>query len=489
MNRISLKTVYREIKKTDRFTQMVGREGLEKATRMFLPVHEGVRAKRPLARVEIDDSKRPLFVLLEDRQVLDEMTAEERSKVKRVRAWVTAAIDTSSECLLAAIVSDKDPNGESAIAAIHMTTLDKTKLLADSMLKSTWIMRGTLEMLVADRGSCYLRNDVRAVVAGLKAQYALGPSGMPQMRGRIERFHRTLEEILESHFPGRTFSDPKIRGDYDSVAEASLTIGELRKLIPVAVEVYHNTEHGDLGGKTPYNAWIEQTKEYDILPPPSPSMARNIFGLQNSDCKISNRGVRHLGLYYQSKTLLELKLDSSVDSVTVRVNPMDLGTVSVRHPKSGAWIPAHCVEEFASGLTLDEWASVGERLRARNRADATFARAHVAEALKIIRELAETVRTKAGLAQPWRSERQRLSDLRGLFKSFDMYAERHAKPSDEDILGLPDDGVDRGNAQHLPLGTDFDILGPDLPKTSANDAAGAESPSPFGDADDWNTEK
>lgn len=73
------------------------------------------------------------------------------------------------------------------------------------------------------------------------------PVGRPHFGGHIERLLGTLNHEIHT-LPGSTFSNPVVRGAYDSEQQAALTLSEFERWLAIlVVEIYHQRLHSELG--------------------------------------------------------------------------------------------------------------------------------------------------------------------------------------------------------------------------------------------------
>ncbi|WP_291649830.1 Mu transposase C-terminal domain-containing protein [Bosea sp. (in: a-proteobacteria)] len=459
----SEKAIYRAIKKLDPFRVMAGREGSEVAQRKFAIVHEGIRPQRLLERVEMDVWKVTITALLVDTETWERVTPVERKQVTRVRCYITAAIDCASRCLLALYLHVDAPSGASSIAALQMITENKARLSESTGLSTVWFMRGRPELLVTDGGPEFKDHRFRGVVADLRVAHQFARPKHPQDRGTIERFFETLEEYLSAEFSGRTFRNVGERGEYEAGDQASLTVDQLREVLPMIVNRYHNTPNEGLGRETPLDAWKRLARECSVRPAPSPSEARNIFGIRTAR-RISGRGVRFLGLHYQSEDVQELRRTINQREAQIRVDPYDLGEISIQTEKG--WVSVKCVEDFAKGVSAAEWIAANARLRQRFAAQAAVARPALMEAIEAIREIARNAHRTAGLKPTVITEGDFKTAEQNLLRTFRIREEAASPATDNDILGLAEaddlssdgnDLLEEGDEEHDDIAEDGDM--------------------------------
>ncbi|KTQ98248.1 hypothetical protein NS226_01515 [Aureimonas ureilytica] len=214
--------------------------------------------------------------------------------------------------------------------------------------RSTWAMMCSVSTIAMDGGPENIDVRVRAAIRDTKAQTAYGMAGAPDERGFLERAFRTFDIQFAPLFQGRTFSNVVDKGDYKPEDVAEVLIEVLQPaLLRYLVDFYHNAPHSGLAGQTPIDAWIEGTRTYGVLPPPSPSRLRAAFGLTVKR-RIQNRGIVVAGLEYANEELAALRRQIGQSDVLVKIDTDDLGAISVRADRRGSsWI-SDAVERRAS---------------------------------------------------------------------------------------------------------------------------------------------
>lgn len=277
-----------------------------------------------------------------------------------------------------------------------MAVTDKRELARSLGCTTPWDMNGTFETIITDNGSEYANQWFHSAVLGLHAEVSYPPAGVPQLRGHIERFFRTMHTDLFSRFSGRTFEDVVRKGDYNAEENASLLIDELwRQIVLWVVNDYHNTGHGGLYGETPRAAWLRLTETCPPLPPPDPDRARHLFGLQ-AERKIGNHGVRVLGLNFQSMELQKLRRKIRNEKVRIRIDRSDIGHISVEMGP-GEWLTVECVRDGFDGVSAKHWMLAAKRLRRRNADVAKLSEADVFNALAEIHAVARAAEARMGI--------------------------------------------------------------------------------------------
>ena len=396
LNKPSRKAFERVINALDPFEVEAGRTSPEAARKKFFIVRGGLEVTRPFERLELDETLIPLQAILIDAGIWETLAPKQRDEIKRGRYWLSAAIDAATRCYTAALLVEK-LSASTAVATLEMAVNDKSAYAAAAGCLTPWDMYGSPECVVQDSGSQFLSHEYCAAVTDLGAELLFPPAGLPQMRGRKERGFRTLNGLF-SRLDGQTFENVVAKGDYDAEARATLDIAEIgRMIVRWIVDVYHNRPHSGLGGETPRNAWLRLSRDFPVLPNPDPDVNRHIFGI-TLERRIGNEGIRILGLRYQSLQLQRLRADFRQRPVLVRVNPADLGNVSVRTQEG--WCEVPCMRSGFDGVSVTRWLEAERLLRRTNANMAELALPVVQQAVRDIQESADQATRRAGIASP-----------------------------------------------------------------------------------------
>lgn len=405
----------RVIASLDPFRVYAGREGEAAARKKFFIVRGGLDVSRPLERVEMDEFLLPIQVILEEAKVWARLTPDQKAKINRSRLLLSVAIDAFTRCVLAARIID-EASSSASVKTIAMAVNDKACYAQAADCQTPWDCSGVMETIATDNASNYTSYETRASVIDLGAEILFPPAGTPQNRARIERFFRTLHERLVAYFHGRSFENVLAKGDYNSEANAVIDREELgRMIVRWIVDVYHNTPHAGLGGETPRNCWIRSTRLHPVLPPPDPDVNRHIFGV-TVERRITNEGVRVLGLNYQSEELQRLRRVVRQKSVLVRIDEEDLGYVSVR-TKDG-WLTVGCKRSGFDGVSLDRWIATESVMRREHADMAKLSEDIVLQAIADIKGFSASATARAGIASPIITSATVDQLERGVFRTF-----------------------------------------------------------------------
>jgi putative transposase len=389
------------IKGMGEFFLHAARHGEDAAIKKFAPVREGLRVLAPGQRVEMDEWKIDLFTLLALTSAWKMFSDKERKALKKIRIWVTVAIDVATRSILALRFSTRAPSAHSSLAALEMVVTSKEHIAEVAGAQSGWIHALVPQELVTDAGAAFIEESFRAAVATLGCIHTIPPAGMASARGTIESVFRTFGQRYLHYFEGRTFSNSEELGDYDAEERVVLNVDELaRALTRAIVDIYHNEPHSGLGGETPANAWLRLSREYAMIPPLDQRQRRRIFGTVISR-KISARGVRFLNIYFQSPELQRLWSErhaipnSPTPSVDIRVDRFNVNTISYHNGTE--WVDLKTELSLPDNVSVWEWTAALDSLRKTHRKNAQVKLSVTLDAINDLRESGEAAAARAEL--------------------------------------------------------------------------------------------
>jgi putative transposase len=388
------RSVYREIESLDPYEVAVQRYGKAKANAKFGLVESGLLVRFPLERIEIDEWQIDVRNLAIDSGRARGLTAKQLRALERTRRWAVVAIDCATRCILGLVITDK-PSREATLKVIDQITFDKTQIALDYGCKFPWPQYGRPGLIVMDNGSAFTPIRIRQAISAIGSDVMYAPAGVPKLRGRIERFFGTTTRGAMPELPGRVFANPQERGDYDSDAMACLTDDELTSiLIRYVNDVYHQTGHEGLKEETPADCWDRLAARYPVDQGVDGYQRREAFG-RSVFRKITGRGITVFGIEYSSALVRHLRLHSHVNEVEVRVDPRDLGWITMWH--EGEWHPLTAKLDYLNGVHLCEWLAAEKALKANRRAKNRVTARMVREALEGIRETVSGARLRSNI--------------------------------------------------------------------------------------------
>jgi transposase InsO family protein len=179
----------------------------------------------------------------------------------------------------------------------------KLPVLEDAFRKA--ILRcGTPDNLYLDNGKIFVSQWLRLACAKLRIRHLNTKAYSPESKGKIERFNRTVEEFLQ-----------------EARLEKVETLEQLNKLFRDWLsEGYNHRVHSALSGKSPAEAFSQDTKPLRFS---SPEALSEAF-LWEKNPKVDNSGCISLnGLCY------EVGVEYIRKKVVARYDPFDLSQIEI----------------------------------------------------------------------------------------------------------------------------------------------------------------
>ncbi|BBU63063.1 hypothetical protein MSC49_29980 [Methylosinus sp. C49] len=337
------------------YEQTYYRKGQKRAQQDFPFVKKAPRATLPLEVVEIDHT--PLDILLVDKDGKE--SKGDRRRKKTYRVWLTLARCQATRMVFGYHISRDCPSWTSVMAVLRMGIMPKD--LTGVGAVNPWPVFSTPRMLKVDNGPEFHSLSLRAACGQLRIRIRRMPRGRPHLKGMIERGLGIIAQDFLSFLPGRTFSDRRERGDYDSRGRAAVTWEDLDRLLRLyIVDELHNRSSPYLFGRTPLQMW-EHLGGAGLEMPPAAADLDVILSLVIQRT-VTSLGVTFLGLSYQSKELQTIRRREGHigQMLMVKVDPYDLGAVLVLDEGSergqGRWISVPAVEpDLCDGVSLAQW--------------------------------------------------------------------------------------------------------------------------------------
>lgn len=372
-------------------------QGDDAAKDQFQMTGAGQRRYKPLERIELDEHKLDIMLLLKETRLWETLHDETQKKIEAMRFWVSVAIDVGTRSILAMRLLDSDPGGRSAIETLRMACSPKegTALFAGS--ESPWPMSGKPETVATDSGAAYNQRDFQLVVVSLCDAHLIPPVRNARLRGTVERYFRTVNDRYMHLFSGRTFSNPITRGAYDSKANASMNFEEFgRHLVRLIVDAYHHTQHRGLDGQTPMDAWTTMTAKYEVLP--LTERDERAFDLTIFNHSIGRNGVIFMGIPYVDQRLQKFVNKNKSGRADLRINPWNLGQIRVRTLDGKGFYPIKTPIPGFEGVSVTHWKIARKWLQERFSIDEQKDHVNVMRALEDTAQAVEIAEERNNIA-------------------------------------------------------------------------------------------
>lgn len=346
----SISVLYRECAKIDLYTRTYFRKGKHVADRLYWPVGAGPVTKRHNECWEIDHTR----IGLDD---LPCIVTEDTTGLVLGEAWYTCCLDRHTRMITGDHVGFDAPSRSVVFECLRTAIMPKTWLHERYPdIEHEWPCFSAPAAIVADNGAEFRSPDfvLSCAMLGIDVQYT--PVAKPWYKGRIERHFRTLCCEVFRRVPGREFA-AYFRNHNKPPPEmvATVTLRELEMLIHKwHVDEYSVRKHRGLG-TTPRQAWDDSVRVHGLPPPPDP--ARLDAALSLTEYRIPQKyGIEFEGLLYNSAELAAMRIQPGRPrDVTVKVDPLNLGSVQVLNPETNAFVRVPVVERhrrMAEGMTL-----------------------------------------------------------------------------------------------------------------------------------------
>lgn len=281
-----------------------------------------------------------------DHAMLDVQVADARGAPRR--PWLTVVIDDHSRAVAGYALSTAAPCAIRTALALRHAIWRKED--------PSWPICGIPGRLYVDNGSDFTSEHIAQACVALKVQLVHSWPGRPRGRGRVERFFRTVRDMLEPELPGRI-----VGGQLASPPVLDLHGLGLR-FEAFLRDVYHPRRHGGTG-EAPLARW----QAGGFLPnlPESLETLDMLLMRVAKPRKVLRDGLRLGGRRYVEPTLAAFV----GEMVEVLHDPRDPAEVRVYH--HGAFVCRALSPEHLAAPSLDDIQEARRRARLAHARDAT----------------------------------------------------------------------------------------------------------------------
>ncbi|MGO7031171.1 DDE-type integrase/transposase/recombinase [Rhizobium ruizarguesonis] len=405
----SLRSFQRIIDDLGDFNNEVGRAGdPHRVVRKFGMTRRGLQPKRPLEIVEMDEHKLDVIRLLVRNGIWDYLhpevrrRLEEKSEKNDGRVWLSVALDAFSRSVCGMKLLWSAPSGAAAVATLAMVARDKEFEANLYGTTSSWPQCGTADAVHTDAGASYTSHEFQLACVSYTGKASIPPSKHPHLRGRVERFFRTINQRYIHLLSGQTFSNVLLRDHYDAEKHKHITDEQLAELlVMLIVDCYHNTPHRGLGGMTPLQAWKygSQSGDGEVKLPPTDQEYAEAFSIVEK-YKLGNQGIVILGLPYSNEWLQNLRKHRHDLTLSVRYNEIDVSRILVKDPFSRRWEPVDAIMDGLKGKRVLDWLGNVRFLKSVFGPGAAVGVKIAKERLMLARQFANTSKATAGVGSP-----------------------------------------------------------------------------------------
>jgi putative transposase len=339
----SLSTLYRMLNRIEAYEHSLLKDGKAATEKKFRLVKYATKTTQILERVEIDHTPLDLFLI------------DEKSWLPLGRPTLTVAIDHFSRMLLGFHLSFGNPSTAAVMGALRHAILPKpagSGPLDNVTTQHAWPCYGVPDLIVVDNGLEFHSKDLESVALDLGLGIHYCPKYQPRFKGTVERYLKTINYFFAHQLPGTSLARWHLRGDYDPLKHAVLTLAEFNQIFQKWVlDVYSQTVHRGTH-ETPWARWHAGLRQREPELPESVNVLRQRIG-QVAERTLRHDGIVLHGIRYNGDVLSPI-LNSYGPGTKVRVlfDSEDLGSIQVWGPDSEEPVCVRALDQgYANGLT------------------------------------------------------------------------------------------------------------------------------------------
>lgn len=364
---ISLETVRVEVGRLECFATYAAKFGLPKAKARFKPAGKGLRASRALQLGCMDHT------LLDGVAVID---ADYMLPIGR--PWLTLLIDVKTRCVVGFVLSFEPPSIYQAMECVKRANRPKLPLAARKPKYPVLVqIFGRFDEIVVDNGWELSGNSFEDALLDAGTSLRLAPVRSPKHKAIVERFFRTLNQLLNEQLPGGVLKPELLRElGYDPYKDAVLTLAELEDLIWEAICTYHVRQHRALR-RPPADVWQQDLRAHGVAVIGDDSQLDKMAGQMKYPCTLTTSGVQLFDLQYHDEALTGPLLEdlvplqpvrkrrrgSATAVVKVKFNPARISEIHVWNERRKHYVTLECTDQrYTERLSLwhhnklKEWA-------------------------------------------------------------------------------------------------------------------------------------
>jgi putative transposase len=332
---------------TTTYQVAVARNGLMWANNEFRTTYSNYIASYAAEKIEVDAVHLTINILDDDRQ-----------KIIATKVILYLAIDIYTRLIVGYYCSLEDKKrqkvAEHADAVIELLKRVVSRS-AGSHPKMMYLGKPTV--VVCDAGAAFNNEQVKNFFNQICVQLIVTETGKPWKKPFIERFNRTLRELLCSVLPQYTGNKTShLRQKELRAAGAAISKSEfIFELESFLFEYYQNNPHMGLGGRTPTEAYNEGKSSNIALLPLDKKVLENLWANSDARAYCKNKGIAFECGRYNSPALTDFMKSVGEQKVTIMFNRSNASKIGVVHPKLRTVLTVSNVDpRIVEGTTIAE---------------------------------------------------------------------------------------------------------------------------------------
>jgi transposase InsO family protein len=280
------------------------------------------------------------------------------------RPWLTVAIDRATRMIVGFCIGWTPPSTLSVMLTLRHMLADRGYVaeLFGGFIKNDLFRCGLPSIIVVDNGKEFHSVALQETCRRLGITVQMAERLCAHLKGKVERFFRTLNMQVIHALPGTTLSTFDRKSDYRPKKAAKVTLLQLNVLLhKYLIDIYpHQWQCGIKN--TPHAAWTKPKVRF-VAREPRQQDEIYLLTCPVVTRKLHHYGVELFGLRFQHEALAEVRIAAKGNTdVEIRYDPVDLTQVYVFDTANRRVIPATCTDPDMHGQTF--W-----QVQARNRAD------------------------------------------------------------------------------------------------------------------------
>lgn len=356
-NQVPLATIYgvgKAVAELPASVVLGGRLGKKRMVQELRHVGKGPQYKRVGEMTLHDCWSTHVFTLLSEsaQKLFDKKELE-------VRIVLAVVVDAASGAIIA-VKHGLTETAELVQSALRMSVSDKSAIAIAAGCTDSWDMRTGVEEVKSDAGRSYRSSLYMGSAYSLADRVTYTAAGRAYLRGMIERALRTIDEGFITQVTGRTGSHirSRLRDELDPEKRASLFVNEFMKLIIRWIVDVYNFRPRNRVQLSAARKYQEIRSRIQSKAAPTDDEIRVAFGI-TVQRKLTRAGIRFMNIIYHSGWLDIIMAAHGPHVVTIKVDPENLGRISVLLGEDWTTIPG---PREVDGVTLDEWIERNDEL-------------------------------------------------------------------------------------------------------------------------------
>lgn len=228
-----------------------------------------------------------------------------------VRPWLTVVLDDYSRAVAGYTLFTGAPSAEQTALALHQAINIKTN--------PGWPVYGLPDVLYSDHGSDFTSERLERVCLDTHIRLIHSRVGVPQGRGKIERFYGTITTELLPHLPGHIPHGTKGA----PATTPALTLEQLDGILEQFIVTEYNGRPHSQTRQIPVQRW--GVSGFIPRAPAHPEDLDLLLLTAAATRKVQRDGIQFASTRYVSPVLAAYV----GEQVTVRFNPRDVGEIRV----------------------------------------------------------------------------------------------------------------------------------------------------------------